>query len=219
MKLSWPSRKNASRASNGTAPTAEAHRYRSPTVLITQVSIQRSLIAGAVELLGDGKIIGWFDGGSELGPRALGQRSTLCDPRRPDAKEILNRRVKMREAFRPFAPAVMLEEAPNWFEFGGTSAESPFMLRVCEVKSHKQEEVPAIVHADGTGRLQTLTPETNGRFYDLVKRFYEQTGVPMLLNTSFNRMGQPIVETPADAIECLLNTGRCVFEDRVVFKT
>ena len=179
------------------------------------------VIAGAVELLCDGKIIGWFDGGSELGPRALGQRSIVCDPRRPDAKEILNRRVKMRETFRPFAPAVMLEEAPNWFEFGGTSAESPFMLRVCEVKSHKQEEVPAIVHADGTGRLQTLTPETNGRFYDLVKRFYEQTGVPMLLNTSFNRMGQPIVETPADAIECLLNTGLdcCVFEDRIVFKT
>ncbi|HEX5833065.1 MAG TPA: carbamoyltransferase C-terminal domain-containing protein [Pyrinomonadaceae bacterium] len=179
------------------------------------------VIAGAVELLCDGKIIGWFDGGSELGPRALGQRSILCDPRRPDGKEILNRRVKMREAFRPFAPAVMLEEAPNWFEFGGMSAESPFMLRVCEVNPQRKAEVPAIVHADGTGRLQTLTPEANGRFYDLVKRFYDQTNVPMLLNTSFNRMGQPIVETPAGAIECLLNTGLdcCVFEDRIVFKT
>jgi carbamoyltransferase len=95
------------------------------------------------------------------------------------------------------------------------------MLRVCKVKQQKQDQVPAIVHADGTGRLQTLTPETNGRFYDLVKRFYEQTRVPMLLNTSFNRMGQPIVETPADAVECLLNTGLdcCVFEDRIVFKT
>ncbi|HXQ71120.1 MAG TPA: carbamoyltransferase C-terminal domain-containing protein, partial [Pyrinomonadaceae bacterium] len=142
------------------------------------------------------------------------------DPRRPDGKEILNRRVKMREAFRPFAPAAILEEAPNWFEFGGSSPESPFMLRVCEVNPQRKDEVPAIVHADGTGRLQTLTREANGRFYELVRRFYERTGVPMVLNTSFNRMGQPIVETPAHAIECLLSTGLdcCVFEDRIVFK-
>lgn len=179
-----------------------------------------NVIDEAVELLCDGKIIGWFDGGSELGPRALGQRSILCDPRRPDGKEILNRRVKMREAFRPFAPAAILEEAPNWFEFGGSSPESPFMLRVCEVNPQRKDEVPAIVHADGTGRLQTLTPEANGRFYELVKRFYERTGVPMVLNTSFNRMGQPIVETPAHAIECLLSTGLdcCLFADRIVFK-
>lgn len=179
-----------------------------------------NVIDDAVELLCDGKIIGWFDGGSELGPRALGQRSILCDPRRPDGKEILNRRVKMREAFRPFAPAAILEEAPNWFEFGGSSPESPFMLRVCEVNPQRKDEVPAIVHADGTGRLQTLTREANGRFYELVRRFYERTGVPMVLNTSFNRMGQPIVETPAHAIECLLSTGLdcCVFEDRIVMK-
>src|SRR6185369_12093217 len=178
-----------------------------------RVVYSTEVISDTAELICDGKIVGWFDGGSELGPRALGQRSILCDPRRPDGKEILNRRVKMREAFRPFAPAVMLDEAPNWFEFDGTSPESPFMLRVCEVKQQKQDQVPAIVHADGTGRLQTLTPETNGRFYDLVKRFYERTGVPILLNTSFNRMGQPIVETPGDAIECLLNSGLdcCVF--------
>ena len=179
------------------------------------------VIADAVDLLCDGKIIGWFDGGSELGPRALGQRSILCDPRRPDGKEILNRRVKMREPFRPFAPAVTLAEAPNWFEFGETTPESPFMLRVCEVNPKRKDEVPAIVHADGTGRLQTLTPEANGRFYELVEQFHERTGVPMILNTSFNRMGQPIVETPTDAIECLLNTGLdcCVFEDRIIFKT
>jgi carbamoyltransferase len=179
------------------------------------------VVLDAVQLLRDGKIIGWFDGGAELGPRALGQRSILCDPRQPDAKEILNRRVKMRESFRPFAPAVLLDEAPNWFEFGGTSPESQFMLRVCEVKRERRDEVPAVVHVDGTGRLQTLTPETNGRFYELVKRFHEQTGVPILLNTSFNRMGQPIVETPSDAIECLLSSGLdcCVFADRIVFKS
>ena len=179
-----------------------------------------NVISDAVELLCDGKIIGWFDGGSELGPRALGQRSILCDPRRADAKDTLNRRVKMREAFRPFAPAVLLEEAANWFEFDGTSPESPFMLRVCEVNREKKDKVPAIVHVDGTGRLQTLTRENNGRFYELVKQFHEKTGVPILLNTSFNRMGQPIIETPADAIQCLLDTGLdcCVFEDRIVFK-
>ena len=185
-----------------------------------RVVYSTDVLADAVDLLCDGKIIGWFDGGAELGPRALGQRSILCDPRRPDGKETLNRRVKMREAFRPFAPAVLLEEATNWFDFGDTASESPFMLRVVRVKDERKAAVPAIVHIDGTGRVQTLTNENNGRFYELVKKFYEQTGVPMLLNTSFNRMGQPIVETPADAIECLLSTGLdcCVFEDRIVFK-
>lgn len=178
------------------------------------------VVSDAVQLLCDGKIIGWFDGGSELGPRALGQRSILCDPRRPDAKETLNRRVKMREAFRPFAPAVLLEHAADWFDFAGTSRESPFMLRVVDVNRDKRNEVPAIVHVDGTGRLQTLTRENNGRFYELVSKFHETTGVPIVLNTSFNRMGEPIVETPAHAIACLLNTGLdcCVFEDRIVFK-
>jgi carbamoyltransferase len=177
------------------------------------------VIADAVDMLCDGKIIGWFDGGSELGPRALGHRSILCDPRRVDAKETLNRRVKMRESFRPFAPAVLLEEADNWFEFGNSSVESPFMLRVCEVKSDRRNEVPAIVHVDGTGRLQTVG-ESNPRFYDLIHRFYEKTGVPMLLNTSFNVMGQPIVETPGDALACLVNSGLdcCVFAEEIVVK-
>ena len=185
-----------------------------------RVVYSTDVVSDAVQLLCDGKIIGWFDGGAELGPRALGQRSILCDPRKEDAKETLNRRVKMREAFRPFAPAVLLEEAANWFEFGDTSPESPFMLRVCEVKRERRNEAPAVVHVDGTGRLQSLTRENNGRFYELVKQFHEKTGVPILLNTSFNRMGQPIIETPADAIDCLLDTGLdcCVFEDRIVFK-
>lgn len=126
----------------------------------------------------------------------------------------------MRESFRPFAPAVLLEEAADWFEFGDTPRESPFMLRVVDVKQEKRQRVPAIVHVDGTGRVQTLTPENNGRFYELVSKFYAKTGVPMVLNTSFNRMGEPIIETPVDAIACLLNTGLdcCVFEDRIVFK-
>jgi len=178
------------------------------------------VLSDTVELLCDGKIVGWFDGGSELGPRALGQRSILCDPRRPDGKDTLNQRVKMRESFRPFAPAVLLEEATNWFDYSGSRIESPFMLRVIDVKPERRDEVPAIVHVDGTGRVQTLTQNNNGRFYELVKKFHDRTGVPMLLNTSFNRMGQPIVETPADAIDTLLSTGLdcCVFEDRIVFK-
>ena len=180
----------------------------------------QNIISDTVDLLLDGKIIGWFDGRSELGPRALGQRSILCDARRADGKEILNRRVKKREAFRPFAPVVLLEEAANWFEFGETTPESPFMLRICRVKPERAGQVPAIVHVDGTGRLQTVTAEANGRFYELVKSFFEKTGVPILLNTSFNVMGQPIVETPADALACLASTGLdcCVFEDRIVFK-
>ena len=179
-----------------------------------------NVIEDAVDLLCAGKIIGWFEGGSELGPRALGHRSILCDPRRVDAKEILNTRVKRRESFRPFAPAVLLEEAPNWFEFGDSPAESPFMLRVCEVKTEQRDEVPAIVHVDGTGRLQTVDRNVNRPFYDLIHRFYEKTGVPMLLNTSFNVMGEPIIETPTDALACLLNTGLdcCVFPDGIVFK-
>jgi carbamoyltransferase len=179
------------------------------------------IIDEAVERLCAGEIIGWFDGGSELGPRALGQRSILCDPRRPDAKDVLNRRVKKREAFRPFAPVVLREEVENWFELRGAPAESPFMLRVCEFRADKAERVPAVVHVDGTGRLQTVTREANGRFYKLVKRFYEATGVPILLNTSFNVMGEPIVETPEDAMACLLKSGLdcCVFADRIVVRS
>lgn len=176
-------------------------------------------IADAVDLLRDGRMIGWFDGRSEIGPRALGQRSILCDPRRASHKEILNRRVKKREAFRPFAPVILLEAAAEWFETNGAAPESPFMLRVFKFKPEKREIVPAVVHVDGTGRVQTVTA-ANGRFYELVRRFYEKTEVPILLNTSFNVTGEPIVETPGDAIACLLRTGLdcCVFEDRIAFK-
>ncbi|HVF55880.1 MAG TPA: carbamoyltransferase C-terminal domain-containing protein [Pyrinomonadaceae bacterium] len=178
------------------------------------------VISDAADLLCEGKIIGWFDGRAELGPRALGQRSIVCDPRRPDAKEVLNSRVKFREAFRPFAPVALVEEVEEWFELDGTPHESPFMLRVCKFKEGRADEVPAVVHVDGTGRLQTVARATNGRFYELVRKFYEKTGIPIILNTSFNVMGQPIVETPADAISCLLRTGLdcCVFEDGIVFK-
>jgi carbamoyltransferase len=173
-----------------------------------------------VDLLVAGKIVGWFQGRSELGPRALGQRSILCDPRSPDAKALLNGRVKHREPFRPFAPVVPLDLAEDWFELEGFPADSPYMLRVIRFREEAKERVPAVMHVDGTGRLQTVTPEANGRFHDLVQRFYARTGVPVLLNTSFNVMGEPIVETPEDALWCFLSTGidACVLGDRVVVK-
>lgn len=191
---------------------------RAPAIELLDCS---DVLSNTVDLLCEGKIVGWFHGRSELGPRALGQRSILCDPRREDAKDLLNGRVKHREAFRPFAPAVLLEEAHNWFELDGTDPDSPFMLRVCNFKKEKMGKVAAVVHIDGTGRVQTVTREANGLFYDLIKRFFEKTGVPILLNTSFNTMGEPIVETPEDALFCLLNTGLdyCVVEGNVVTKT
>jgi carbamoyltransferase len=174
----------------------------------------------AADLLVDGKIIAWFSGPSELGPRALGQRSILCDPRQPDAKERLNARVKHREGFRPFAPVIPLEEAPDWFDVDGVDPSSPFMLRVMDFKADKRDLVPAVVHVDGTGRVQTVTQPVNGPYYDLVREFGERTGVPILLNTSLNVMGEPIVETPEDALWCLLLTqlDACVFEGTVVTK-
>jgi carbamoyltransferase len=185
-----------------------------------KASTPADIINEAVDLLCEGKIIGWFDGGSELGPRALGQRSIVCDPRRADAKEWLNLKVKRRESFRPFAPVILLEEAERWFELPPGQTNSPFMLRVARFRSERHSEVPAVVHVDHSGRLQTVTREVNGRFYELVRRFFEKTGVPILLNTSFNVMGEPIVETPADALACLLASGLdcCVFTDRIVFK-
>ena len=165
------------------------------------------MAATTADLLEAGAVVGWFQGRAEFGPRALGQRSILLDPRRRDGKQVLNGKVKFREAFRPFAPVVLEERAENWFELDGVPGSSPFMLRVCPFRPDKQQDVPAVVHVDGTGRLQTVTGERNGIFYDLIAEFDRRTGVPMLLNTSFNTMGEPIVETPEDALWCFLATG------------
>jgi carbamoyltransferase len=151
----------------------------------------------AAELLPQGALIGWVTGGSEFGPRALGHRSILADPRRAEMKDILNAKVKHREAFRPFAPAVLAHRAAEYFDL---DIESPYMLLVAPVREDKRQEVPAITHVDGTARVQTLTPEANGPFYDLVERFGELTSVPVVLNTSFNDRGEPIVETPEQAL-------------------
>lgn len=178
------------------------------------------LLGEVVARLSRGEIGGWFQGGSELGPRALGQRSIVCSPAGESTKEKLNARVKFREMFRPFAPAVLAERATEWFDFGSSPPESPFMLRVVPFRADRRERVPAVVHVDGTGRVQTLTREHNGRFYELVERFASATGIPILLNTSMNVRSEPIVETPEDALWCLLGTGLdfCVIHDWLVTK-
>ena len=152
----------------------------------------------AAELLSRGALLAWFTGGSEFGPRALGHRSILADPRRAEVKDILNSRVKHREWFRPFAPAVLAEHAQDYFDI---SIESPYMLLVAPVREDKQAEVPAIVHIDGSARVQTVTREHNGSYRELIECFHALTGVPVVLNTSFNERGQPIVETPEEALE------------------
>ena len=176
-------------------------------------------VAKAAELLVEGAIVGWFDGGSELGPRALGHRSLLCDPRPRDAKEKMNLKVKHREPFRPFAPIVPEEVTSDWFDAPDHAPFSPVMLRVFPFKNEKAKEAaPAVVHHDGTGRLQTLRRSSHPRLYALVEAFGARTGVPIVLNTSFNVMGEPIVETPEDALYSLLYTAidYCVFEHLIV---
>lgn len=194
---------------------------KTPAIVTSAASITDGtpdILGQAVELLCEGKILGWFQGRSELGPRSLGQRSILCDPRIPGAKERLNARVKHREMFRPFAPAILASELPKWF-VAAPGDESRFMLRVLEFQPGQSERVPAVTHIDGSGRVQTLSAD-NGLFQALVQRFFERTGVPILLNTSFNVMGEPIVETPDDALWALLYTelDACVFEDRIITK-
>ena len=152
-------------------------------------------------LIAEGHIVGWFQGASEYGPRALGHRSILTDSRREEMKDIVNTRVKHRETYRPFAPAVLLQDCAEYFDM---QVESPYMLLVADCK--KPQVVPAVTHIDGTARVQTVTREGNGVFYDLIEAFKDITGVPVILNTSFNDAGEPIVETPEDALICFFGT-------------
>ena len=164
------------------------------------------LAAEVADALAAGAVVGWFQGRSELGPRALGQRSLLFDPRRADGKDHLNARVKHREAFRPFAPIVLEREAARWFDFGRGPEQSPFMLRVVPTLPQRRAQIPAVVHVDGSARVQTV-PEDGGPLHLLLEAFFARTGVPVLLNTSFNVAGEPIVETPQDALRCFAGTG------------
>jgi len=159
--------------------------------------------AEGARLLADGKIIGWFQGRMEFGPRALGHRSIIADPRRPEMKDIVNLKVKHREPFRPFAPSILEEKLTEYFDH---DYPSPVMLLVYDVLPDKRDAIPAVTHVDGTGRVQTVSRKECPVYYDLINNFYKNTGVPVILNTSFNVRGKPIVCTPKQAIDCFLST-------------
>jgi len=150
----------------------------------------------------NGGVVGWFNGKAEFGPRALGGRSIIADPRRADAKEILNSKIKRRESFRPFAPSILKEYVDEYFEW---TDEVPFMEKVFPVKLSKQKLIPAVTHVDGSGRLQTVDKNISPRYYALIETFRKKTGVPVLLNTSFNE-NEPIVNKPQEALSCYLRT-------------
>lgn len=171
----------------------------------------------AAELLRNGKILGWFQGRMEIGPRALGNRSILADPSFPNMKDKINAEVKHREAYRPFAPSTIAEARRDYFDI---EVEAPFMLKVCNVLPDKRSVIPAITHVDGTARLQTVCRETNLRYHELLTEFGKLSGIPVLLNTSFNIMGEPIVESPLQAIRCFFSTGLdvLVLNDYIVTK-
>ena len=152
--------------------------------------------------IADGQVVGWFQGRMEWGPRALGNRSILGDPRRADMKDILNLKIKRRESFRPFAPSILREHVTDWFELDD---DVPFMMKVFQIREEKRAQIPAVTHVDGSGRLQTVYRDTNQRYYDLITAFHELTGVPMVLNTSFNE-NEPVVCQPSEALDCFLRT-------------
>jgi carbamoyltransferase len=178
---------------------------------------EAKLCRTAAGLVADGNVVGWFQGRMEWGPRALGNRSILADPRRSDMKDILNARIKHREPFRPFAPSVLLEATGDYFDQG---YPDPFMIKVYNVLPEKRSVIPAVTHVDGTGRLQTVERQANLRYWQVIKEFENITGVPVILNTSFNE-NEPIVCTPQEAIDCFVRTkmdalviGNCVVRKR-----
>ena len=169
---------------------------------IKRVDDDMELCRTTAEAISKGQVIGWFQGRMEWGPRALGNRSILCDPRRSDIREILNLKIKRRESFRPFAPAILKEEVKNWFT---EDYPVPFMMQVFEIQENKHKIIPAVTHADGTGRLQTVDKKTNLMYYNLISEFKEITGVPIVLNTSFNE-NEPVVCKPDEALNTFLRT-------------
>jgi carbamoyltransferase len=158
----------------------------------------------AAELLAEGKIIGWFQGSMEIGPRALGSRSILANPAFPQMKDKINAEVKFREAYRPFAPSALEESYREYFDL---EVKAPFMLKVCQVREDKQHIIPAVTHVDGSARLQTVSRDAHPLYHELISKLGDITGVPVVLNTSFNIQGEPLVESPKDAIRCFFSTG------------
>lgn len=169
---------------------------------VTEVGDENALCAEVAAAISEGLVIGWFQGRMEWGPRALGNRSILGDPRRADMKDILNLKIKRRESFRPFAPSVLREAAGEWFEIDD---DVPFMMQVFQIRAERRAAIPAVTHVDGSGRLQTVYRETNPRYHRLIGAFCDLTGVPMVLNTSFNE-NEPVVCQPQEALDCFLRT-------------
>ena len=169
---------------------------------LKKIDDEEVLCRTVAKAISNGLVIGWFQGRMEWGPRALGNRSILCDPRRADIREILNLKIKRRESFRPFAPAILIENVSDWFK---EDHEVPFMMQVFEIKGDKQKTIPAVTHVDGTGRLQTVDKSSNAIYYKLISEFGKITGVPIILNTSFNE-NEPVVCTPEEALDTFLRT-------------
>jgi carbamoyltransferase len=168
----------------------------------TRIADEDELCGCIARAIAAGRVVGWFQGRMEWGPRALGNRSILCDPRRADMKDILNFKIKRRESFRPFAPSILREFVSEWFE---TDDDVPFMMEVFQIREEKRTLVPAVTHVDGSGRLQTVDSKANPLYYRLIREFASLTGVPMVLNTSFNE-NEPVVCRPEEALDCFLRT-------------
>ena len=169
---------------------------------ITQIHDEDAMCTRVAQHIASGHVVGWFQGRMEWGPRALGNRSILGDPRRADMKDILNLKIKRRESFRPFAPSVLRESVAEWFE---QDQDVPFMMQVFQIREDKRAQIPAVTHVDGSGRLQTVSRQDNPRYHNLIRKFREATGVPMVLNTSFNE-NEPVVCQPVEALDCFLRT-------------
>jgi carbamoyltransferase len=179
-----------------------ADDIRAAKCAVTRYEDELPLCQRTAQAISEGKVIGWFQGRMEWGPRALGNRSILGDPRRSDMKDILNLKIKRRESFRPFAPSILRRATVEWFEI---DYDVPFMLQVFQIKSSQRERIPAVTHVNGSGRLQTVTEEQNARYFHLIQSFEKITGVPILLNTSFNE-NEPVVCQPKEALDCFLRT-------------
>jgi len=181
---------------------AERARISQENCVIADITNEDELCRRVAAAIAEGKVVGWFQGRMEWGPRALGNRSILCDPRRADMKALLNAKIKRRESFRPFAPSVLEEQVSSWFE---EDDAVPFMMQVFQIRQEQRQKIPAVTHVDGSGRLQTVSRHTNPLYHKLIKTFGAMTAVPMVLNTSFNE-NEPVVCQPKEALDCFLRT-------------
>ena len=184
------------------AIAARAGELEQQACISSFIASEKELVEKTASAIAAGNVVGWFQGRMEWGPRALGNRSIVCDPRRADMKELLNAKIKRRESFRPFAPSILREAVADWFE---VDDDVPFMMQVYQIREAQRARIPAVTHVDGSGRLQTVTRESNPRYYALIEAFRALTGVPMVLNTSFNE-NEPVVCRPEEALDCFLRT-------------